>query len=60
MISEVLQHQMRLIDVMSASRAEIQVFDGDPLMYWPFVRAFEDIIEKAVKDSASRLTQLLQ
>ena len=59
-ISEVLQQQMRLIDVMSAPRAEIQVFDGDPLMYWPFVRAFEDNIEKAVKDSASRLTRLLQ
>ena len=38
--SEILEQQKRLIDVMSAPKVDIQVFDGDSLKYWPFVRAF--------------------
>jgi hypothetical protein len=51
------QHQ--LIKVMQAPTVKLLPFDGNPLNYFPFIRAFEENVERAFADSASRLARLI-
>ena len=55
-----MQQQQRLIEIMQAPKVELTPFDGDPLKYWSFIRAYEDNVEKVLSDPAARLTRLIQ
>ena len=58
-LQEMMVQQRRLIDAVGAPKLEIQNFNGDPLQYYPFVRAFEENIERVVSSETSRLTRLV-
>ena len=58
--SVLLQQQKQLMDLLAAPKLEIPMFDGSPMQYFPFVKAFEDNVERVVPDSSARLTRLLQ
>ena len=45
---------------MQAPKVAIPPFNGDPLMYAQFIRAYEDNVEKVVHDNAARLARLVQ
>ena len=57
--NEILKQQQAILDIMQAPKAELSVFDGNPLKYYPFIRAFEDNVDKVVKDSGSKLARLV-
>ena len=42
------------------SKAEIMSFDGNPLNYYLFIRAFENSVEKCTEDYSLRLQLLIQ
>ena len=50
----------QLIAAVNMPHMELMHFDGNPLEYWTFIRAFENSVEKVCDDSVSRLTRLLQ
>ena len=58
--SIILQSQKQLIDLLAAPKLEIPTFDGSPILYFPFIKAFEENVERVVSDHSSRLTRLLQ
>ena len=63
-----LQRQQNKIMEMLATQqkksnlpqAKIPIFDGDPMEYGPFVRAFENIIESKTTSESERLYYLRQ
>jgi len=55
-----LEQQKQLMDLLTAPKLEIPQFNGSPMQYFPFIKAFEDNVERVVPDHASRLTRLLQ
>jgi len=58
--STILQQQKQLLDLLAAPKLEIPVFDGSPLQYYQFIRAFQDNVERFVPEHSSRLARLLQ
>ncbi|XP_071944680.1 uncharacterized protein [Antedon mediterranea] len=48
-----------LVKAMSLPRPELQMYDGNPLRYWPFIRAF-DVLMSEVSDDNFKLTTLLK
>ena len=53
--STILQQQKQLLDLLDAPKLEIPVFDGSPLQYYQFIRAFKDNVERIVPEHSSRL-----
>ena len=49
-----------LLAAVHMPRAELSYFDGNPLEYWSFIRAFQNSVERVCNDDISRLTRLLQ
>ena len=58
--SAILQQQKQLIDLLTAPKLEVPTFDGSPMQYFPFIKAFEDNVERVVTEHSSRLTRLIQ
>lgn len=56
--SSLIMQQQQLIDVIQAPKVELSKFDGNPLKYWEFIRAFESNVEKVIEDPAARLSRL--
>ena len=52
--------QSRLLGVLQAPKVNISTFDWDPMGYFPFIRAFEENVEKLLDDEGSKLTRLMQ
>ena len=52
--------QSRLLGVLQAPKVSISSFDGDPMAYFPFIRAFEENVEKLLDDEGSKLARLMQ
>ena len=52
--------QQSLVDTLQMPRCELQMFNGDPLKYWPFIRAFRNTIDCRSTDSGKKLTCLMQ
>jgi len=51
-----------MTDVISALRlpaVQLMEYDGNPLKYWQFIRAFENTVEGSTADSATKLSRLL-
>ena len=51
--------QSRLLGVLQAPKVSILTFDGDPMTYFPFIRAFEENVEKLLDDEGSKLARLM-
>lgn len=49
-----------MIAAIHLPHAQLTCFDGDPLQYWPFIRAFKNSVENVCDDNVTRLTRLLQ
>jgi hypothetical protein len=54
------RNQLQMMEILQLPKVEVVAFDGDPLKYWTFIRSFENIVERASVDSASRLMRLIQ
>jgi len=48
-----------LVGLINLPKVEMMTFDGDPLKYWLFMRAFENVIESNTTDNGARLARLL-
>ena len=55
-----VSHLTELIQALQLPKTELIQFNGDPLQYWPFIRAFDNIVERGTNDSAARLARLVQ
>ncbi len=60
LLQESRNFQESIVASINAPKLELFVFDGNPRNYWPFIRAFESVIESKIKDSCVKLNSLLQ
>ena len=49
-----------LIGVLQAPKISLPSFKGDPMQYHPFMRAFDDNVERVISDPSSKLARLVQ
>ena len=59
-LESMYRQQAQLIRVLQAPRVNLPTFSGDPLQYFPFIRAFEENVERTLADNSSRLARLTQ
>lgn len=59
-LQELLTQQNKLSLSLTLPSSEVQVFDGDPAIYYNFVRLFTNLIEAKTNDSKMRLHYLVQ
>jgi len=52
--------QSDMIGILSLPKVEIEVFSGDSLKYYAFIKSFEANVDKMCKDSDACLARLLQ
>ena len=52
--------QARLMGVLQAPKVSIHKFEGDPMGYFAFIRAFEENVDKLLDDDGSKLARLTQ
>ncbi|XP_041455129.1 uncharacterized protein LOC121407938 [Lytechinus variegatus] len=57
-IHEGQQQQRRLIESVTLPQADLMKYDGNPLRYWEFWRAFENSVDKTAVDDSAKLTRL--
>ena len=50
----------QLIDTLRLSQSAVMNFDGDPLSYHVFMRAFDECIDASTVPPASKLNRLLE
>jgi len=60
MLDDTRVHQQSLVDSLQRPKIELMSFDGDPLKYWPFVRAFSNAVDSKSDDDGSKLISLIQ
>ena len=48
-----------MVDMMQLPKAELMTFDGDPLQFWEFWRAFQVNVDDTSISDAAKLTRLL-
>ena len=60
MMNDTRMHQQSLVDSLQRPKIELMTFDGDPLKYWPFIRAFTNAVDSKSDDDGSKLNSLLQ
>lgn len=53
------EQQSRMIAALQMPKVELQVFDGNPLHYWNFIRLFQSSVECYAEDNG-KLTRLMQ
>ena len=58
-LESMYRQQAQLIGILQAPRVSLPTFDGDPMTYVPFIRAFKDIVEKTLQDNSARLARLV-
>ena len=60
MLNDTRVHQQSIIDSLQRPKVELMSFDGDPLKYWPFVRAFRNAVDSKSDDDGFKLNSLIQ
>ena len=60
LMNENQNKQQQLIDSIQLPKTELMTFDGNPLKYWMFMRAFQNSVERETIDSNAKLMRLLQ
>ena len=61
-LSLLKQEQMQnsqLIEAIKLPTAQLAPFDGDPIKYWPFIRAFENCVACSLVDDGAKLIRLV-
>ena len=53
-------HLAELIGVLRAPTVNLPTFDGNPLEYPTFIRAFDENVEKTLRDNGAKLARLTQ
>ena len=49
-----------LMAIMNLPKVELETYNGDPMQYHTFIAAFEENVDKVIRDSQIKLTRLLQ
>ena len=60
MVNDTRIHQQSLVEALQLPKAELVTFDGNPLEYWSFIRAFENTVGQETIGDGAKLTRLLQ
>ncbi|XP_038050892.1 uncharacterized protein LOC119724042 [Patiria miniata] len=59
MLRQSKQQQQSLIETLQLPKAELMCYEGDPLKFWEFWRAFEVNVDSTTISNAAKLTRLL-
>jgi hypothetical protein len=54
------RQQLQILDAVQLPHVQLMTYDGDPLMYHPFMKMFEANVERSTVDAASKLARLVQ
>ncbi|XP_064621732.1 uncharacterized protein LOC135484315 [Lineus longissimus] len=54
------QQQRLLLNTLQLPKVDLMTFDGDPLRYWLFIRAFENSVDRDLIDDSVKLSRLLR
>ncbi|XP_071943810.1 uncharacterized protein [Antedon mediterranea] len=60
MLADSRLHQQSLVEALNLPKNELPMFDGNPLHYWSFIRAFDNAIDRKSTDDGAKLIFLLQ
>ncbi|XP_033111196.1 uncharacterized protein LOC117112236 [Anneissia japonica] len=60
MLKDSKLHQLSLVEALQLPKNELPVFDGDPLKYWSFIRAFDNTVDKKTTDDGAKLMSRIQ
>ena len=60
MLNTSQQQQQSLVDTLQLPKTELMTFNGDPIEYWPFIRAFENTVDRESVGDAAKLARLQQ
>ena len=52
--------QQSLVETLQLPKTELMNFDGDPVNYWTFIRAFKNIADKETISDGAKFARLLQ
>jgi hypothetical protein len=53
------EQNAKLIEAISLPSTQLASFNGDPIQYWPFMRAFETAVGKSSVDDGTKLMRLM-
>ena len=59
-VQVLLHQQQEAIMALTLPQPEVPVFNGDPIEYCEFIRAFENLVERKTSSQSNRLYYLLQ
>ena len=59
-MQELIKQQQESTLALTLPEPEVPTFNGDPIEYWTFVRAFENLIERKTTSESARLYYLVQ
>ena len=59
-MQQLLQRQQESTLALTLPQPEVPTFSGDPIEYWGFVRAFQNVIESKTTSDSARLYYLVQ
>ena len=54
------RQQQSLIETLQLPKTELMTFNGTPENYWPFIRSFENSVDKDTIDDGAKLMRLMQ
>ncbi|KAK3733614.1 hypothetical protein QZH41_016393, partial [Actinostola sp. cb2023] len=59
-LQQLVQQQQQSVTALTLPQPSLQIFNGDPVEYSDFVRAFEQLIERKTQSPSTRLYYLVQ
>ena len=59
-MQQLLQLQQEIMLALTLPQPEVPTFSGDPIEYWGFIRAFQNVIESKTASDKARLYYLVQ
>ena len=59
LIKEGHEQNAKLIEAISLPSTQLISFNGDPIQYWPFMRAFDTAVGKCAVDDGTKLMRLM-
>ena len=59
-MQELIQRQQESTLALTLPQPEVPTFSGNPIEYWTFIRAFENLIESKTSSQSTRLYYLVQ
>lgn len=60
LLNESRLQQKSFVEAMQLPKTELITFDGDPRLYWQFIRSFENIVDKETISDSAKLARLVQ